>query len=50
MLQDGNYYYDANPNQNGYQVAEVGNNGLHIYFDRVDYSILFYDGAYVDGD
>jgi len=50
MNQNGNFYYDADPSQSGYQTASIGNNGLHVYFDRLSYPILFYDGAYVDGN
>ena len=50
MNQNGNYYYDADPSQNGYQTATIGQNGLHVYFNRLSYSILFYDGTYVDGN
>lgn len=33
MLQNGNYYYDANPNQYGYQTASFSSS-LHVYFNR----------------
>ncbi len=51
MNQSGNYYYDADPSQNGYQTASIDSRtGLHVYFNRLSYSILFLDGAYVDGN
>ena len=46
MNQSGNYYYDANPSQPGYQTASIGNNGLHVYFDRKDFSLTFLNGSY----
>ncbi|WP_026506908.1 InlB B-repeat-containing protein [Butyrivibrio sp. MC2013] len=50
MNNDGNYYYDANPGTPGYQTSTIANSGLYVYFDRLEYSILYYDGAYVDGN
>ena len=49
MEQNGNYYYDANPSQNGYQSASFTNN-LYVYFNREAYTINFMDGAYVNGN
>ncbi len=43
---DGNYYYDAYPNQSGYQTASIGNNGLHVYFNRKDFKLTFLNGSY----
>ncbi len=50
MNQSGNFYYDAKPNQSGYQTADIGTNGLHIYFNRLSYALNFMDGAYFDGN
>ncbi|MCR5664856.1 MAG: hypothetical protein K6G17_08320 [Oscillospiraceae bacterium] len=40
MNQNGNYYYDANPNQGGYQTASFSSS-LHVYFKRNSYSLTF---------
>ena len=44
MLQNGNYYYDADPNTNGYQYISSGYTDLEIRYDRNTYTIDFLDG------
>lgn len=45
MLQSsGSYYYDANPDQNGYQNISSGFTDLEIRYDRNTYTIDFLDG------
>ncbi|MBO4881097.1 MAG: InlB B-repeat-containing protein, partial [Firmicutes bacterium] len=51
MNQDGNFYYDANPNQDGYQTASINSStGLHIYFNRESFTLSFLNGSYYDTD
>ncbi len=46
MNQSGNWYYDANPNQEGYQTASISaTTGLHIYFDVETYELNFRSGS-----
>ncbi|MBQ9435938.1 MAG: InlB B-repeat-containing protein, partial [Bacteroidales bacterium] len=51
LMQEGsNYYYDANPNQSGYQTASFGNsNHLYIYFDRLTYNLVYANGSKYKG-
>ncbi len=49
MNQNGNYYYDAYPNQNGYQYIPSSNN-IEIRFNRITGAITFMDGKYFNGD
>ena len=50
LMQSGdNWYYDAYPNQSGYQYASSSGN-IYIRFDRLKYKISYQDGAYVDGN
>ena len=44
MLQNGSYYYDADPNTYGYQNISSGYTDLEIRFDRNTYTIDFLDG------
>lgn len=43
-LQNGNYYYDADPRTSGYQYIPSGYTDLEIRFDRNTYTIDFLDG------
>lgn len=46
MNQSGNWYYDANPNQSGYQTASISaTTGLHIYFNVETYELDFLSGS-----
>lgn len=45
MQQDGNWYYDADPSQSGYQSASFQNN-LYVYFDRLEYTLSYLNGSY----
>lgn len=44
MLQNGNYYYDADPSTYGYQSISSGYSELEIRYDRNTYTIDFLDG------
>ena len=44
MLQNGSYYYDANPDMSGYQSISSGFTELEIRYDRNTYTIDFLDG------
>ncbi|MBQ6386166.1 MAG: InlB B-repeat-containing protein [Lachnospiraceae bacterium] len=44
MLQNGSYYYDADPNTYGYQSIPSGYTDLEIRYDRNLYTIDFLDG------
>lgn len=46
---DGNYYYDADVDQDGHQDITY-NSDLHIRFNRLSYKIKYSDGAYFDGN
>ena len=51
LMTQGVYnYYDADPKTEGYQAATVNGNGLYIYYDRLEYTLNFMDGAYYNGD
>ena len=43
-LQNGSYYYDADPNTYGYQPISSGFTDLEIRYDRNEYTIDFLDG------
>ena len=47
---DGTYVYDANMSTDSIDPVSVGNNDLYIYFDRLSYTITYWDGIYVDGN
>ena len=47
MNQGGNLYYDADPNQSGYQSVQTDGD-LWIRFDRLTYQIKYSDGTYKD--
>ena len=50
MSQGTNNYYDANPNQSGYQTASIGNNGLHVYFNVKTFDIAYASGSTFTGN
>ena len=46
---NGDYYYDAYPNQSGYQNI-LYTADLHIRYDRLTFPISYFDGTYFDGN
>ena len=50
MSQGTNNYYDANPNQSGYQTASIGNDGLHVYFNVKTFDIAYASGSTFTGN
>ncbi|MBO7446201.1 MAG: InlB B-repeat-containing protein, partial [Bacteroidales bacterium] len=49
MNQNGDLYYDANPNQSGYQTASFNNN-LYVYFDCEKYDFVYDNGSTYTGN